>query len=52
METAHSYLLLNGRNKQSTLYLPHRDEGTERGQEKYYRQKIRSWLNNLRVLIR
>jgi Xaa-Pro aminopeptidase len=34
IETAHSYLLLNGKNKQSTLYLPHRDEGTERGQGK------------------
>src|ERR1041385_8502073 len=34
LETAHAYLLLNGRNKQSTLYLPHRDEGMERGQGK------------------
>ena len=34
LETAHSYLLINGKNKQSTLYLPHRDEGTERGQGK------------------
>jgi Xaa-Pro aminopeptidase len=34
LETPHAYLLLNGKNKQSTLYLPHRDEGTERGQGK------------------
>jgi Xaa-Pro aminopeptidase len=34
LETAHAYLLINGKNKQSTLYLPHRDEGTERGQGK------------------
>jgi Xaa-Pro aminopeptidase len=34
LETAHAYLLINGRNKQTTLYLPHRDEGTEQGQGK------------------
>lgn len=34
LETAHAYLLLNGKNKQSTLYLPHRDEGRERGEGK------------------
>lgn len=34
IETPHAYLLINGRNKTSTLYLPHRDEGTERGQGK------------------
>ncbi len=34
LESAHAYLLLNGRNKKATLYLPHRDEGTERGQGK------------------
>jgi Xaa-Pro aminopeptidase len=34
LESAHAYLLLNGKNKQSTLYLPHRDEGMERGQGK------------------
>ena len=34
LETPHAYLLLNGKNKRSTLYLPHRDEGTERGQGK------------------
>ncbi|MDH3650308.1 MAG: Xaa-Pro peptidase family protein, partial [Saprospiraceae bacterium] len=34
LETAHAYLLLNGENKRSTLYLPHRDEGRERGEGK------------------
>jgi len=34
LETDHAYLLLNGKNKQTTLYLPHRDEGRERGQGK------------------
>ena len=34
IESAHSYLLLNGKNRKSTLYLPHRDEGTEQGQGK------------------
>jgi Xaa-Pro aminopeptidase len=34
LETAHAYLLMNGKNKQSTLYLPHRDEGMEHGQGK------------------
>ncbi|MBL7875552.1 MAG: aminopeptidase P N-terminal domain-containing protein, partial [Cyclobacteriaceae bacterium] len=26
LESAHAYLLLNGKNKRTTLYLPHRDE--------------------------
>ena len=34
LETAHSYLLLNGRRRTSTLYLPHRDAGRERGEGK------------------
>ena len=34
LETAHAYLLLNGKNKKTTLYLPHRDEGRERGEGK------------------
>lgn len=34
LETANAYLLLNGRNKTSTLYLPHRDAGRERGEGK------------------
>lgn len=34
LETAHAYLLLNGKNKTSTLYLPHRDKGREKGEGK------------------
>ncbi len=34
LETPHAYLLLDGRNKRTTLYLPHRDEGMERNQGK------------------
>lgn len=34
LETDHAYLLLNGKNKHTTLYLPHRDEGRENGQGK------------------
>jgi Xaa-Pro aminopeptidase len=34
IESPHAYLLLNGRNKTSTLYLPHRDVGMEQNQGK------------------
>lgn len=34
LESDHAYLLLNGKNKQVTLYLPHRDKGREQGQGK------------------
>jgi Xaa-Pro aminopeptidase len=34
LETAHAYLLLNGKNKTATLYLPHRDKGREKGEGK------------------
>lgn len=34
LETAHAYLLMYGRSKRSTLYLPHRDVDTENGQGK------------------
>ena len=34
LETAHAYLLLNGRNKTATIYLPHRDAGRERSEGK------------------
>jgi Xaa-Pro aminopeptidase len=34
LETAHAYLLLNGRTKQSSLYLPHRDAGRESNEGK------------------
>lgn len=34
IESPHAYLLLNGKRKQATIYLPHRDEQAERGQGK------------------
>lgn len=34
IETAHAYLLLDGRTKKSALYLPHRDEPRERNEGK------------------
>ncbi len=34
LEVPHSYLLLDGETRQSTLFLPHRDEGRERGEGK------------------
>jgi Xaa-Pro aminopeptidase len=34
IESPHAYLLMNGKNRTSTLYLPHRDEGMENNQGK------------------
>ncbi len=34
LETPHSYLLLDGRSRRSTLFLPHRDEARDRNQGK------------------
>jgi Xaa-Pro aminopeptidase len=34
VESAHAYLLLNGRSRRSTLYLPRRDDDRERGEGK------------------
>ncbi len=34
VESAHAYLLLNGRSRTATLYLPHRDAGRERSEGK------------------
>ncbi len=34
LEIAHAYLLLNGSNKTTTIYLSHRDAGRERGEGK------------------
>jgi Xaa-Pro aminopeptidase len=34
VETDHAYLMLDGKNRRTTLYLPHRDEGRENGQGK------------------
>lgn len=35
-EAPHAYLLLDGRSRQATLYLPHRDEGRERNEGKTF----------------
>lgn len=34
LESPHSYLLLDGRNRRSTIFLPHRDEARDRNQGK------------------
>lgn len=34
IEVPHAYLLLNGATRQATVYLPHRNEGRERGEGK------------------
>lgn len=34
VESAHAYLLMNGRSRRTTLYLPHRDDDRERGEGK------------------
>jgi len=34
LEEGHAYLLLNGKNRSTTIYLPHREEGRERSQGK------------------
>jgi Xaa-Pro aminopeptidase len=34
LESPHAYLLLNGKNRQATIYLPHRDEAAESNQGK------------------
>ena len=36
LEEGHCYLLLNGRNRSSTLYLPHRDSQREKSQGKIF----------------
>lgn len=34
LETSHAYILLDGRSRKTTLYLPHRDEARERNEGK------------------
>jgi Xaa-Pro aminopeptidase len=34
LESPHAYILLNGKSRQATIYLPHRDEASERSQGK------------------
>lgn len=44
VESAHAYLLLNGRSRAATLYLPHRDEGRERSEGKMLSVEDSSFL--------
>ncbi len=36
LESAHAYLLMNGRTRQATIYLPHRDAGRESNEGKVF----------------
>ena len=36
LEEGHAYLLMNGKNKTSTIYLPHREKGREKSQGKIF----------------
>jgi Xaa-Pro aminopeptidase len=47
IETDHAYLLLNGKNKRTILYLPHRDEGREQGQGKILSAEDRALVKEL-----
>lgn len=47
LETDHAYLLLNGKSKQTILYLPHRDEGREQGQGKILSAEDEALVKNL-----
>lgn len=47
IETPHAYLLMNGRNKTSTLYLPHRDEAMEQNQGKVLSAEDRELVKQL-----
>ncbi len=46
-EAPHAYLLLNGRSKSATLYLPHRDPGRERGEGKTLATEDAELIKNL-----
>jgi len=47
VESAHAYLLLNGRSRKTTLYLPHRDEGRENGEGKTLSAEDAELVKNL-----
>lgn len=47
IESAHAYLLLNGRTKQATLYLPHRNEGRESNEGKVLSAEDGEWIVQL-----
>lgn len=47
IETPHAYLLLDGRNQKTTLYLSHRDEGRERNEGKIFSVEDEALIKDL-----
>lgn len=47
LESAQAYLLLNGKSRQSVIYLPHRDEATESNQGKVLSAEDSELVHNL-----
>ncbi|MFZ9504704.1 MAG: aminopeptidase P N-terminal domain-containing protein, partial [Cyclobacteriaceae bacterium] len=47
IESAHAYLLINGKNRTTTLYLPHRDESREAGEGKVLSAEDADLIKNL-----
>lgn len=47
LEEGHAYLLLNGKNRSTTLYLPHRDEARERSQGNIFASEDAELLKEL-----
>ncbi|MBK8811169.1 MAG: aminopeptidase P N-terminal domain-containing protein [Acidobacteria bacterium] len=47
IETPHAYLLLDGRNRKTTLYLPHRDAARERNEGKMFSAEDEELINGL-----
>lgn len=47
LETPHAYILLDGRNRRTTLYLPHRNEALERNQGKVLSAEDADLIKNL-----
>ncbi len=47
IETPHAYLLLDGRNRKTTLYLPHRDASRERNEGKMLSAEDEELINGL-----
>ncbi|MBK7709180.1 MAG: aminopeptidase P family protein [Acidobacteria bacterium] len=47
IETPHAYLLLDGRNRKTTLYLPHRDAARERNEGKMLSAEDEELINGL-----
>ena len=47
IESAHAYLLINGKNRTTTIYLPHRDENREAGEGKVLSAEDADLIKNL-----